>query len=75
MTEDDIAHIVDKDVQTIVEAFHRQGKGVRDRLIKYFQQRQTPSGATSLTTKSFQGLVRAMGNHSGRAATFGKPTQ
>jgi len=69
MTEEDIAQIVDQDVQTIVEAFHRQGKGVRDRLIKYFQQRQTPSGATSLTTKSFQGLVRATGNHSGRAAT------
>ena len=69
MTEEDISQVVDQDVQTIMEALHRRGEGVRDRLITYFQQRHTPSGTTSLTTKSFQGIVRATGNHSGRAAT------
>ena len=69
MTDEDIAQVVEQDVQSVMEALHRQGEGARDRLITYFQQRHTPSGTTSLTTKSFQGLVRATGNHSGRAAT------
>jgi len=69
MTDEDIEKVVEQDVQTIMETLHHRGEGVRDRLIRYFQQRHTPSGATSLTTKSFQGIVRATGYHSGRAAT------
>ena len=66
-----IAPQAERDVRDIYEGLTctRAGAGVRDRIITYVQQRKKTHPGLPFTTKCFQGLVRATGNQSGRAAT------